>query len=65
MDHLLPLVSEKKRQKLIKKLITFDIYKVGNKQLFELSLTELENEYKSLQKTTHPHSGMDSIQWES
>jgi hypothetical protein len=63
MDHLLGEAVEKKRQKLINKLMTFEVFKVDQKQLFELSLLELRNELKRVQKTTHPHSGMNSIKW--
>ena len=37
---------ESKRAKIIDKLIALNVYKKEDKHLFELSLTELENEYK-------------------
>jgi hypothetical protein len=63
MDNILRDAVEKRRQKLIRKLMNFDVYKVNQKHLFELTLTELEKEYKILQRTTHPHNGVNSIQW--
>lgn len=63
MDHALREEDEKRRQKLIKKLITFDLYKINNKHLFELTLYELEKEYKRVKSTAHPHSGLNSIHW--
>lgn len=39
-----------KKQKLIKKLIESGIYKKDNKYLYELTLSELEKEYKYIQK---------------
>jgi hypothetical protein len=52
---------EKRRKKLIDKLIAFDIYKTEDKHLFELSLTELEYEYKRFMIENHPHSDLGSI----
>ncbi|WP_084820240.1 Fur-regulated basic protein FbpA [Mesobacillus campisalis] len=52
---------EKKRKKLIEKLIAFNVYKKEDKHLFELSLTELETEYKKFNSTSHPHNNIGSI----
>lgn len=41
---------ENRKNILIDKLITFHIYKKDHKHLFELTLTELENEYKTLRQ---------------
>lgn len=40
---------ESRRAKLIDKLIALNVYKKEEKHLFELSLTELEMEYRKLQ----------------
>ncbi|GGH83899.1 hypothetical protein JOD43_000789 [Pullulanibacillus pueri] len=63
MSHLLREAVEKRREELINKLITFDVYKVQHKHLFELSLSQLEKEYDHLLNASHPHGGMGSIQW--
>ncbi len=44
-------------------LIAFNIYKKEDKQLFELTLTELEHEYRRFQAQCHPHDDIGSIQW--
>lgn len=53
MSALLRQAVEHKRQKLIEQLINADVYKKDGKQLFELTLSELENEYRSVQSRTH------------
>lgn len=52
---------EKRRKRLIDKLIAFDVYKKEDKHLFELSLTELEYEFKRFISENHPHSDMGSL----
>jgi hypothetical protein len=54
---------EGRRNELINKLIEMEQYKSGGKQLFELSLSDLEYEFYKFQRGTHPHAGMDSIRW--
>ncbi|KHD84728.1 Fur-regulated basic protein FbpA [Heyndrickxia ginsengihumi] len=54
---------ENRRNELINKLIAFDIYKKEGKHLFELTLSELEAEYKALQSNFHPHCEVESIHW--
>ncbi|ETI66242.1 Fur-regulated basic protein FbpA [Neobacillus vireti] len=54
---------EKKRQKLINKLIFFNVYKKEDKTLYELPLSSLENEYKRYKLQNHPHGEFGSIQW--
>ena len=49
MDHSLREAVENRRNKLINKLIAFNVYKKGDKHLFELTLSELETEYKRFQ----------------
>lgn len=61
MGNILRNAVEKKRKKLIEKLIAFNVYKKEDKHLFELSLTELENEYRQFQMINHPHSDIGSI----
>lgn len=63
MGNVLRKAVENRRKKLIDKLIAFKIYKKDDKHLFELSLSELENEYRTLQSYCHPHSDFGSIQW--
>ena len=50
MKNLLRSAVQLKRQKLIKKLIKSGIYKKNNKHLYELTLSELEKEYKYIKK---------------
>jgi hypothetical protein len=50
MNILLRDAVKKKKQYLIDQLISLGIYKKGNKHLFEWSLCELEEEYRSLNK---------------
>ncbi|MFF2445505.1 Fur-regulated basic protein FbpA [Neobacillus sp. NPDC058068] len=54
---------EKNRQKLIKKLIFFNIYEKEDKQLYEMPLSKLEYEYRKFKLQTHPHGDFSSIQW--
>ncbi|WP_147532982.1 Fur-regulated basic protein FbpA [Bacillus marasmi] len=53
--------KEKKRQKLINKLIFLNVYKEDDQQLYELPLYKLESEYKNLR--SHPHGEFGSIQF--
>ncbi|MFH7819132.1 Fur-regulated basic protein FbpA [Neobacillus thermocopriae] len=46
MGNILRKAVEQKRQKLIDLLIAHNVYKKVDKHLFELSLTELEHEYR-------------------
>lgn len=62
MGEILRNAVENKRKKLIKKLIAYNVYKKEDKHLFELSLTDLENEYRKFKALSHPHSEMGSIQ---
>ena len=54
---------EKRRQKLIDKLIAFNIYQEEDKKLYELSLSKLQYEYRKFQSQYHPHGEFSSIQW--
>ncbi|WP_066063089.1 Fur-regulated basic protein FbpA [Neobacillus soli] len=54
---------EKKRQKLVNKLIFLNVYNKDDKQLYELSLSKLEYEYKKFKLLNHPHGEFGSIQW--
>lgn len=65
MGDLLRKAVDDRRKILIEKLITFRVYKKDDKQLFELSLTELENEYKAFRSYCHPHNDLYSIRWSS
>lgn len=46
MVELFKSALESRRAKIIDKLIALNVYKKEDKHLFELSLIELENEYK-------------------
>jgi hypothetical protein len=61
VSYILRKAVEDRRKKLIEKLIAFKVYKKDDKQLLELSLTELENEYRRFQSHSHPHSDFGSI----
>ncbi|MFZ0446671.1 MAG: Fur-regulated basic protein FbpA [Bacillus sp. (in: firmicutes)] len=54
---------ESRRQKLINKLIAFNIYKEDDKMLNKVSLSKLEFEYRKFQSQYHPHGEFNSIQW--
>ena len=63
MGEILRKAVEDRRKKLIDKLIAYKVYKKDDKHLFELSLTELEKEYKNFQSYCHPHNDFGSLQW--
>ncbi|MFI8574403.1 Fur-regulated basic protein FbpA [Rossellomorea aquimaris] len=65
MGEILQEAIHNRRNELINKLIVHNIFKKGDKQLFELTLQELEDEYKYLQKECHPHSDVGSIHWKN
>lgn len=49
MGNILRKAVEDRRKKLINKLIAFNVYQKEDKNLYNLTLTELENEYRKLQ----------------
>ncbi|MEH7252652.1 Fur-regulated basic protein FbpA [Neobacillus niacini] len=55
MSKVIRYDEEKRRKELINKLITYGVYKIDNTNLFQLSLPDLEKEYKRLQIDVHPH----------
>lgn len=55
--------DEKKRQKLINKLIFLNVYNKDDQRLYELPLSKLENEYRKFKLAIHPHGEFGSIQW--
>jgi hypothetical protein len=55
--------DEKKRQKLINKLIFFNVYNKDDQQLYDLPLWKLEYEYRRYKLENHPHGEFGSIQW--
>jgi hypothetical protein len=55
--------DEKKRQKLINKLIFLNVYNKEDQQLNNLPLSKLENEYRKFKLQNHPHGEFGSIQW--
>ncbi|MCR8847499.1 Fur-regulated basic protein FbpA [Rossellomorea sp. SC111] len=65
MGEVFQEAPNKRRNELINKLIVHNIFKKGDKQLFELTLKELENEYYYIQKECHPHCDIGSIQWKN
>ena len=50
MKNILRSAVQLKKHKLINKLIKSGIYKKGNKNLYELTLSDLKNEYKYIEK---------------
>lgn len=52
MNHVSRQTIENKRQRLIDQLIDADVFKIDGKQLFEVSLTKLEYEFKTVQLHT-------------
>ncbi len=62
MGDILQNGVETRRKRIIDHLIAFNIYKKEDKHLFELTLSELENEYKRFQTQSHPHGDFGSIQ---
>ncbi|WP_042462455.1 Fur-regulated basic protein FbpA [Neobacillus dielmonensis] len=55
--------DEKKRQKLINKLIFLNVYTKEDPQLDKLSLSKLEYEYRKFKLQSHPHGEFGSIKW--
>jgi hypothetical protein len=54
---------EKKRQKLINKLIFLNVYNKKDEELYLLPLSRLEYEYRRYKSQNHPHGEFGSIQW--
>jgi hypothetical protein len=54
---------EDRKKRLIDMLIAFNVYKKDDKHLFELTLSELENEYRKSLSNSHPHGEYGSIHW--
>ncbi len=63
MGKILQDAMHKRKNELINKLIAHNLFKKGDKQLFELTLQELEDEFKHIQGECHPHNDVGSIQW--
>ncbi|MGX6441881.1 Fur-regulated basic protein FbpA [Neobacillus sp. K501] len=55
--------DEKKRQKLINKLIFLNVYNKEDQQLYKLSLSKLQYEYRRFNLQNHPHGEFGSIQF--
>jgi hypothetical protein len=55
--------DEKKRQKLINKLIFLNVYNKEDQQLYTLPLSRLESEYRRFKFQNHPHGELGSIKW--
>ncbi|MDF2789413.1 MAG: hypothetical protein K0S80_2511 [Neobacillus sp.] len=55
--------DEKKRQKLINKLIFLNVYTKEDQQLYKLSLSKLQYEFRRYKLQNHPHGEFGSIQW--
>jgi hypothetical protein len=55
--------DDKKRQKLINKLIFFNVYHKDDQQLYDMPLSKLEYEYRRYKLENHPHGEFGSIQW--
>ncbi|WP_144567561.1 Fur-regulated basic protein FbpA [Neobacillus bataviensis] len=54
---------EKRRQKLINKLIFLNVYNKDEHKLNEMPLSKLEYEYRRFKLQNHPHGEFGSIQW--
>ncbi|HET7629649.1 MAG TPA: Fur-regulated basic protein FbpA [Bacillales bacterium] len=54
MSQQLRKAVERKKQTYIQRLLDAGIYKSGNCQLYELTLSELEKEYAVLQTESNP-----------
>ncbi|WP_042355619.1 Fur-regulated basic protein FbpA [Bacillus rubiinfantis] len=54
---------DKRRQKLINKLIFFNVFSKEDKKLYEWPLSKLEYEYRRFKLENHPHGEFSSIQW--
>lgn len=52
MNNTLRYAVQVKKEKLINKMIQSGIYKKNNKHLYELTLTDLEEEYKNMERDT-------------
>jgi hypothetical protein len=63
MGKILRQAVENRKLELINKLIAFGVYKKDELHLFELSLTDLENEFSNFIRDLHPHSEIESIHW--
>ncbi|MGG1676999.1 Fur-regulated basic protein FbpA [Neobacillus sp. NRS-1170] len=55
--------DEKKRQKIINKLIFLNVYNKEDQKLYTLPLSKLEYEYRRFKLQNHPHGEFGSIQW--
>jgi hypothetical protein len=55
--------EERKREKLINKLIFLNLYNKEDQQLYKLSLSKLQYEYRKIKLQGHPHGEFDSIRW--
>ncbi|WP_026575001.1 Fur-regulated basic protein FbpA [Bacillus sp. UNC438CL73TsuS30] len=55
--------DDKKRNKLINKLIFLNVYNKEDQQLYKLPLAKLEYEYRKFKLQSHPHGEFGSIQW--
>jgi hypothetical protein len=58
MKKMLSDAVEKKKQFLMDKLISLKAYKIDDKHLFEITLSELEEEYKSFKKASYKSSNI-------
>jgi len=54
---------EKRREKLIDKLIRYNLFSKDDKNLISLTLSELEYEYRKFKVQNHPHGEFGSIRW--
>jgi hypothetical protein len=63
MGEILRKAVENRRLELISKLLYFRVFKKEDQHLYELSLTDLEQEYNKYDHYQHPHGDMGSIQW--
>jgi len=61
MGEILRKAVEDRRKNLINKLIIFNVYQKDDKLLWNLTLSELEYEFKRLHSQSHPHCNIGAI----
>jgi hypothetical protein len=55
--------DEKKRQKLINKLVFLNVYNREDQRLYDWPISKLEYEYRRFKLQNHPHGEFGSIKW--
>ncbi|GKU84716.1 Fur-regulated basic protein FbpA [Niallia sp. NCCP-28] len=63
MGNLLRIDEQARKEKLINRLIALKVYKKEDKHLYEMSVKELEFQFRMAIAKNHPHSDMGSLRW--